>query len=389
MLGDDSYFIENVHGEKRMRKFLATLLCLLLVFSVCACGSGNNENTNADNEKLAYSDIPDTCDSPDGTYDIALVTTNGQLKDASFNQAAWEGCKAYGYENDITYKYYNPVGGFEAGDEEITAAMREACENGAKVVVAPGYGHENTLRTVAPEYPDIQFIFIDGNDLDISNVESVQYHEEQAGYFAGYAVVSEGYENLGFVGGGSGNNPACNRFGYGFAQGADDAAAELGKTINMRYSWENGADFSPSPELEAMLKGWYENGTEAIFVCGGTMFDSCVAAAEATGGKVIGVDVDQSAFSKTVITSALKDIRGSVEKTIEKYYTEGIYGGPLKMGVKDEAVGIPKDTWSFKNWTIEEYENLYQKTTLGDMIIDDTDAPDPSIMGLENTNFIK
>ena len=74
----------------------------------------------------------------------------------------------------------------------------------------------------------------------------------------------------------------------------------------MNYSWLYGASFSASTELQTMASGWYENGTEVIFACGGNMFQSVAAAAAANDGAVVGVDVDQSSQSDTVITSAMK-----------------------------------------------------------------------------------
>jgi basic membrane protein A and related proteins len=57
------------------------------------------------------------------------------------------------------------------------------------------------------------------------NVHSIFYAEEQVGFLAGYAAVKEGFTKLGFMGGMA--VPAVVRFGYGFVQGAEYAAAEL------------------------------------------------------------------------------------------------------------------------------------------------------------------
>ena len=80
--------------------------------------------------------------------------------------------------------------------------MTDACDAGAEVLVTPGYLQETALKAVAPKYPDVQFVFIDGWDMGMPNLVGVSYQEEQAGYFAGYATVMEGYTKLGFSGGG-------------------------------------------------------------------------------------------------------------------------------------------------------------------------------------------
>ena len=121
------------------------------------------------------------------------------------------------------------------------------------------------MQKAAAEFTDVDFIFIDGWAFDgLDKIAGIAFKEEQCGYFAGYAVVKEGYTKLGFTGGGGGTNPACCRYGYGFVEGANAAAAEMGVNVEVNYSWEYGASFSASQELQAMASGWYETGTEII-----------------------------------------------------------------------------------------------------------------------------
>ena len=373
-----------------MKKFLVLLLAALMVFSFAACGGGGSEEPAGDNGgAVSFDDIDDNCESADGTYQIAMVTDVGQLKDGSFNQFTWNGCKMYAYENDKTYKYYQPANGSNATDEDRIKAMTDACDAGAEVIVTPGFMQSTALETVAPKYPEVQFIFIDGWDLGLDNVLGVSYQEEQAGYLAGYATVMEGYTKLGFSGGGGGTNPACCRYGYGFAQGANDAAGEKGEKIEMRYSWEYGSQFSASDDLQAMLAGWFNAGTEAVFVCGGTMFNSGAAAAEAADGAIIGVDVDQSKDSDSVITSACKGLAQSVQISLNNFYSDGLQKGALVLGAADDAVGLPVDTWSLQNWSVDDYNALFEKVKAGEITISNEEVADPSGAGLDNITFVK
>ena len=201
----------------------------------------------------------------------------------------------------------------------------------------------------------------------------IAFQEEQAGYFAGYAVVKEGFTKLGFSGGGGGTNPACCRFGYGFVQGANAAAAELGVDVSINYSWEYGAAFSASAELQSMASGWYETGTEVIFACGGSMFQSIAAAASANDGYVIGVDVDQSSESDAVITSAMKGLADAVQWAVAKVYDDSfseIGGKGTSLGVTNNAVGLPTATWSLENFTIEQYNEMFEQVKSGELVVD-------------------
>ena len=176
------------------------------------------------------------------------------------------------------------------------------------------------------------------------------------------------------MGGGGGTNAACCRYGYGFVQGAAAAAKEMGKKVEVKYTWQYGANFQASPELQTMANGWYTNGTEIIFSCGGSIFDSITAAASANDGKVIGVDVDQSFDSKTVVTSALKGIGAAAEWACGKAFDgtwSTIGGNAVSLGAAEGATGLPTATWSLKNYKVSEYEAQLKAVVDGTLKIDD------------------
>ena len=366
-----------------MKKILALLLVLAMVAALFV---GCQETTPSDTtpatqgtesgKAATADDIPDTMTSADGKYEVAFVTDVGQLKDKSFNQGTYDGVKLFANANNKSYKYYQPANGSDATDDDRFEAMKSACDNGAKVVVCAGFMQGTALAQAAAEYPDVKFVFIDGWSLNMDNVAGIIFHEEQCGYLAGYAAVKEGYTKLGFTGGGGGTNDACCRYGYGYVQGANDAAKEMGVTVEMNYTWLYGASFSPSAELQTLCAGWYENGTEVIFSCGGSIFDSVTAAADAAGKKVIGVDVDQSFSSKTVITSALKGIGEAAQQALEAAF--GIKGdwaewsgaNVKNLGAAEGSVGLPVATWSLKNWSVDEYNALFAKIVSGEVVID-------------------
>ena len=345
-----------------MKKILALLLALVLVLSLAACGAKKEELKAAEQPATKVTDnadeVADNMTSSDGKYEVAFVTDVGQLKDKSFNQGTYDGVKLYANNNGLSYKYYQPANGDAATDDDRYDAMKSACENGAKVVVAAGFMQGTSLERAAKDFPDTKFVFIDGWGMGLDNVVGIAFNEQECGYLAGYAVVKEGYEKLGFCGGGGGTNPACCRYGYGFVQGANAAAAEMGKQIDVNYTWLYGASFSASPEMQTLTNGWYETGTEVIFAAGGSIFQSIAAAAAANDKFVVGVDVDQSYESDTVITSALKGVSEAASWAIGKAY-DGSWAslnGFVSLGAADGAVGLPEATWSLKNYSVDEYK---------------------------------
>ena len=382
------------------KKLVALLLAMAMVLALAACGGNNNaKDNNKDNNTTPSTDnqgtddnsgtpdnsgapdnsapegtgavnpddISDTMTSADNKYVIAMVTDVGQLKDKSFNQGTWNGVKLYANETGKSYKYYQPANGDSATDEDRYQAYKAAIDGGAEVIVAPGFLQEAAMVRAASEYPDVKFVFIDGYPLNdangnpLANVVGVAFHEEQCGYLAGYAAVTEGYTKLGFTGGGGGTNPAVNRYGYGFVQGAQAAAAENNTTVEMNYSYLYGDNYSASAELQTQINGWYANGTEVVFACGGSMCNSVFAAAAANNGLSIGVDVDQAGESGTVMTSAMKGLAEAASLMLGRFYDgqwDTIGGQSVNLGVDDNAVGLPFASSQFEVLTEDAYNTL-------------------------------
>ena len=323
-----------------------------------------------------------SCSKSD-TYEIAVVTDVGQLRDGGFNEGTYTGAENFAKANKITYKYYQPANGADATDNDRIAAMNQAIENGAKVIVTPGFLQAAAITAVAQENPDVKFIFIDGWVLEtedkkvLPNVTAVSYKEEESGFLAGYAAVKDGYKNLGGTFGGGGSNAACNRFAYGYVQGIAAAAKEMGLTdVKVRVSFKYGSSFSASTELQTQVSAWYNDGVEIVFSCGGSMLQSVkAAAAETSKGMIIGVDVDQHGESDRVLTSAVKGLAASVEKILGEFYDgkwDAQLGGKCSnLGAADDATGLPTAdaAWRFKTFTKAEYEALFKKVKAGSIQI--------------------
>jgi basic membrane protein A len=296
--------------------------------------------------------------------ELALITDIGTIDDKSFNQGAWEGVVKYAEEKGISKQYYKPT---EKSTDAYLASIDLAVKNGAKLVVCPGYLFEEAVFIAQDTYPDVSFILLDGaphNEAGdeyktASNTVAITYAEEQVGFLAGYAAVMDGMTKLGYMGGMA--VPAVQRYGFGFLQGAEYAAQELGMpagSIEVKYNYTGG--FSATPEVQTMAASWYQDGTEVIFAAGGAVGNSVMAAAEAAGTKVIGVDVDQSGESETVITSAMKGLSSSVYDMIAAYYAGNFPGGEdLVFDATNNGVSLAMDTAKFEKFTQKQYDALY------------------------------
>ena len=392
-----------------MKKFFALLLSLAMVLALVACG-----------QKDPTPDTPDTPDDPQTKveYKVAMITDYGDITDQSFNQTTYEACKAFAEDNSIEFSYFKPAGDNTA---DRVAMIEKAVDEGFNVIVMPGYAFGGAIVEAAPEFPDVKFIALDvaAGDLletavakagetydytpenwdlnkyvDMSNVYCAVYQEELCGYMAGYAAVKLGYKNLGFLGGMS--VPAVVRYGYGFVQGVDAAAADLGLT-DVKVNYIYGGQFFGDADITAVMDTWYQGGTEVVFACGGDIYTSAVDAAKKVGAKVIGVDVDQAGViakyagvDGMTVTSAMKGlypatydtltdviVNGNWDKYVGKIATLG-----LVSGTDPEAnyVQIPMGDgtqWS-DSFTQDDYKAMVKDMFDGKITVSNNTSSDVS-----------
>lgn len=363
--GNPEIRLQTQGGNVMKRRMLAVLMAAAMTAGLTACGGGGDSASGTTGAAETTAAETKTASEPsDGGFELALVTDLGTIDDKSFNQGAWEGLTKYAEENGISYKYYQPQ---EGTTDSYLETIGLAVEGGAKLVVCPGFLFEEPVYLAQDQFADTHFILLDGepHSGDYSeyrtndNVMPILFQEDQAGFLAGYAAVKDGNTKLGFMGGMA--VPAVIRFGYGFIEGAEAAAAELGITgVEVMYNY-TGA-FAATPEAQSMAASWYQNGTEVIFGCGGAVGNSVMAAAQEKGAKVIGVDVDQSFESETVITSAMKLLSNSVYDGVKAFYDGSFPGGKTSVfTVENNGVGLPMETSKFGTFTQEDYDAVYKK----------------------------
>lgn len=373
-----------------MKKIIALLLALVMVLGLVACAStsdANTDDTQSNNEDVNNenagndedTDAPDNTETPDEGESndvvptkVALITDVGTIDDESFNQATWQGVVEFCEANGVEYNYYQPV---EGSDDARMASITTAVADGYNVIAMPGYLFGSILGQAQELYPDVYYVAIDVGATDLAEGATVgprtvcvTFAEEQAGYLAGYAVVKDGYTKLGFLGGLA--VPAVIRYGYGFIQGAEAAAAELGVEVEMKYTY--GGTFSVDPAVTAKMEGWYADGTEIVFACGGGIYGSALEAGLQYNGMLVGVDVDQHPIGNDekyaynpFVTSAMKGLQNITVSLLTDLFAGNFdqYAGQilnmsLQSSTEREYVGLPTDaeSWGFSTFTVEEYE---------------------------------
>ena len=350
-----------------MKKLLAMLLVLAMIsclFVACANNDSETdaptaaptEDTNTDESTDGNTDATEPDDN-NGDVKIAMITDYGDITDQSFNQTTYEACKAFAEANGVDFQYFKPAGDNTA---DRVAMIESAIDQGYNVIVMPGYAFGAAIAETAPKFEDVKFIALDVSAGDLgegfvvpANLYCAVYQEELCGYMAGYAAVKLGYKNLGFLGGMA--VPAVQRYGYGFVQGVDAAAAELELTdVKLNYAYGN--QFFGDADITAAMDTWYAGGTEVVFACGGGIYTSAVdAAKKVEGAKVIGVDVDQAGvianyaagegadaatvegYKALTVTSAMKGLYPATYDTLTDVIVNGNWE---KYSAKIDTLGL-------------------------------------------------
>ena len=400
-----------------MKKFLALILALVMSLSLVACGGSKAEEKPAEQPAQEQ---PAEAEGAD--FSVAMITDYGDITDQSFNQTTYEACKEYCEANGIDFNYFKPAG--DSTGERV-AMIEKAVDEGYNILVMPGFAFAGAVVEAAAEYPDVKFVVLDvakGDYLaegvaaagesydyqpdnwkledyvDLSNVYTVVYQEELCGYMAGYAAVKLGYTHLGFLGGMA--VPAVVRYGYGFVQGADAAAADSGVDVTIEYAYGN--QFFGDADITAYMDNWYQTlGVEAVFACGGGIYVSAAEAAAKVGGKVIGVDTDQAGIIDAygegmTITSAMKGLAASTKDALKQIIEDdnwnSLAGQIVNLGLvsgddpEANFVQIPMEStqWS-DGFTQDDYKALVKDMFDGKITVSNDITAEPADMATTAT----
>lgn len=388
-----------------MKKKAISLLLVAAMTATMFAGCGSSSNSAEETAPATTEAVEEGTEVAKETtaasdQKIAMITDSGDITDESFNQITWETCIAYGEENGVEYEYYKPA---EDTDEERINAIDLAIAEGATVIVMPGYLFGPAIAEEQALYPEVSFIAVDVTEYDVvnlagestginDNVYICSFQEEQAGYLAGYAAVKDGYTNLGFLGGIA--VPAVIRYGFGYIQGINDAAEELGVDVNVKYYY--GGQFYGDDAITARMEGWYADGTEIVFACGGGIYTSAVDAAAEYDGKVIGVDVDQHpTIGDCCVTSAMKGLHSAVYDALDAYFTgnwASIGGKSEQLGLaQGDYLGLPTDeaSWGFSTFTVEEYETVLAGIKDGSIAVSNDTENQPEVGSHVTVDYVE
>lgn len=280
-----------------MKKVIALILALSMVFTMVACGSKS--------------------DAKGETTKIGMVTDVGGINDQSFNQTAWEGLQALAKEDPSFEVNYLE----SKTDADYQTNINTFLDEDYDLIICVGYMLADATRDAATANPDKKFAIIDDNtNEDLDNVACLMFAQEQASYLVGLVAgsVTES-QTVGYVQGMV--SDSMNLFGIGFITGVLESCPEAEV---LQYNANSFADIAGG---SAAAKDMITKGADVIYQAAGGTGIGVISTCDEEGIWAIGVDTDQAPLAPDhVLTSAMKRV-DIASQDISKAVKDGSFKG--------------------------------------------------------------
>lgn len=283
---------------------------------------------------------------PAVVYDIA------GKNDRSFNQSASEGAERFKKDTGIAFREFEIM---NATQQE--QAMLQLAKRGATIIVAVGFSQASAVETAAKQWPAVKFVIIDGV-VDLPNVESVNFREQESSFLCGMAAaMASKTGKVGFVGGM--DIPLIRKFALGYAEGVHyvnpNAEVFQNMTGTTQEAWRD-----PTKGME-LARSQFGRGADVVFHAAGATGNGVMQAAKDAGRLSIGCDSNQDYLHPgSVLTSAVKRVDVAVYKAFMDAKNGTWKAGQQVLGLAEDGVGYSLDEYNRQLITPEMEARLNQ-----------------------------
>ena len=263
----------------------------------------------------------------------ALIYDLGGKFDKSFNESAFNGAQRWADETGGTFKEVEMQS--EAQREQ---ALRRFAEAGLNPIITTGFAFSSALGEVAPDYPDTNFVTIDGW-VEQPNVHVIGFAEHEGSYLVGMmAAQASKSGTVGFIGGM--DIPLIRKFACGYAQGVK--AVNPDATVISNMTGTTPSAWNDPVKGSELTKAQIAQGADIVYAAAGGTGVGVLQTAADEGILSIGVDSNQNYLHPgKVLTSMLKRVDVAVYEMMKA-------GKDLKPGIQslslaNDGVGYAMD----------------------------------------------
>ncbi len=304
------------------------------------------------------------CSTKTNDLGIALITSAAGPNDKGYNQSAVAGLEKVKTELGINYKVVET--------SDVPGSLSQLAGAGYKLIFSLEYNFDALIKGVggnkpiAEQYPDTTFVVFNDNpnvnedgSVKHKNVVSVLFDVHEASFIAGalstlvnenasalfntsdYAFTTgDAGRKVGFLGGTKSNGITV--FGYGYAEGINYIAKELG--VKYTFYSDYNAGFSDSAAGATKANTYYSDGANIVYAVAGAVGDGVTAKAKEV--KKLAIEVDANKDNNQpgyILTSVLKNTEVPVYE-IAKHFKDQtmdkVNGQVLSYNLASGATGI-------------------------------------------------
>ena len=267
---------------------------------------------------------------------VGLVLT-GALGDQSVSDQAYEGMKF------VEANYGVQVKTVECSDtSQYTDAAQKLCDEGYNLIIFNAFNQEEALRTLAPAYPDVNFLILD-TVVELDNAACATYATHEVSFLAGLLSARKSKTGvIGFIGGM--DIPTIQKYQKGFEEGVAYVNPQ-GKVIAKYVGNDNSAWSNPA-QAKSLTLDEIANGADVCFHAAGGSGLGMIEACNEKGVFSIGVNTDQAHLAPaTVLSSALTKGDVAIEQFVKSYLDGDVMKGHVTLNCANGGVGLVESSF--------------------------------------------
>ncbi len=307
-----------------MRKFqtaIALVLCLLMTILPVACSNSEPAAVEGESEPAEVEETTPEVPS------VALLL-NGPISDMGWNASAFNALGMIEEQYGAQISFAESVS--QSDMEEI---YRNYATTGFDIIYGHGSQFTDACLTVAKDFPETQFIIINGSAAVEPNVACMQIADDHQGFLMG--AIAGMMTETGTVGvmGGLEIPPITNAV-KGFLAGAKYVNPDVEILSAMTGSFDDAA------KAKETTLAFIDAGADYVGAIAGAAGMGSIEACQDQGVYAIGgAGGDQnSAAPETVLVSVIKDVPVPFLYAYEKYLDGSLEQKNYRVGVGERAV---------------------------------------------------
>ncbi|MDZ7704162.1 MAG: BMP family ABC transporter substrate-binding protein [Trueperaceae bacterium] len=196
-------------------------------------------------------------------YVMGINFDSGGKFDRSFNEGTWNGFSRA--VNELSDEYDIEALEFEGSPDTFSQGLRAMSDQGADLIVAPGFLQADAISNVALEFPNTSYVIIDAV-VEADNVRSVLFREQEGSYLVGYIAGTLSQTGVvGFIGGQ--DIPLIRAFGLGYETGVLAACPEC--TVISNFTGVTPAAWSDPARAKELATLQHGQGADIIYAAAG------------------------------------------------------------------------------------------------------------------------